>query len=574
VGVTGSVLRVNGSVVEATAMHGAAMLEIVAVGERGLPGEVIAVEGDRAIIQVYEYTGGLTPGEPVAGSGLPLSAELGPGLLGGVFDGMLRALAVAPDFLLGGAAAESLSRDQRWDFAPVAATGSSVAPGDLLGTVPETPAAEHRVLVAPGVQGTLDWIAPAGAYGVDEAIARVGGAEVSFLQRWPVRMPRPYRERLEADVQLITGQRVLDLLYPIAHGSTAAVPGGFGTGKTMVLQQIAKWCDADVIVYVACGERGNELADVLHELRSLVDPRDGRPLLERTVLIANTSNMPVMAREASIHAGLTVAEYYRDMGLDVVVIADSTSRWAEALRELSSRTDELPAEEGYPARLSSSIAAFYARAGRVRTLGGDDGSVTILGAVSPPGNDLTEPVTAHTRRSVRCVWSLDRDLAYARHYPAVTWRDSSSRDADALARWHAGRNDPDWSARRGRAVALLDEADRRQVVADLVGVASLPASERLTLWAARILRELVLRQSALNPNEVSCAPAKQAALLRLALDVHDACQVLAARAVEPAAIEALGFGDAMRARDESGPDDAGAVDAARVALLAHLAALQ
>ena len=573
-GVTGSVLRVNGSVVEATAMHGAAMLEIVAVGERGLPGEVIAVEGDRATIQVYEYTGGLTPGEPVAGSGLPLSAELGPGLLGGVFDGMLRALAVAPDFLVGGAAAESLSRDQRWDFAPVAAAGSGVAPGDVLGTVPETPAAEHRVLVPPGVEGTLDWIAPAGAYVVDEAIARVGGAEVSLLQRWPVRMPRPYRERREADVQLITGQRVLDLLYPIAHGSTAAVPGGFGTGKTMVLQQIAKWCDADVIVYVACGERGNELADVLHELRSLVDPRDGRPLLERTVLIANTSNMPVMAREASIHAGLTVAEYYRDMGLDVVVIADSTSRWAEALRELASRTDELPAEEGYPARLSSSIAAFYARAGRVRTLGGDDGSVTILGAVSPPGNDLTEPVTAHTRRSVRCVWSLDRDLAYARHYPAVTWRDSSSRDAEALARWHAGRDDPDWSARRGRAVALLDEADRRQVVADLVGVASLPASERLTLWAARILRELVLRQSALNPNEVFCAPAKQAALLRLALDVHDACQVLATRAVEPAAIEALGFGDAMRARDESGPDDAGAVDAARVALLAQLAALQ
>jgi V/A-type H+-transporting ATPase subunit A len=340
-----------------------------------------------------------------------------------------------------------------------------------------------------------------------------------------------------------------------------------------VLQQIAKWCDADVIVYVACGERGNELADVLHELRSLVDPRDGRPLLERTVLIANTSNMPVMAREASINAGLTVAEHYRDMGHDVVVIADSTSRWAEALRELASRTDELPAEEGYPARLSSSIAAFYARAGRVRTLGGDDGSVTILGAVSPPGNDLTEPVTAHTRRAVRCVWTLDRDLAYARHYPAVTWRDSSSRDAEALAGWHEHQGDAAWSERRRSALSLLDEADRRQVVADLVGVASLPAGERLTLWAARILRELVLRQSALNPNEVFCAPAKQAALLRLALDVHAACRGLADRGVEPAAIEALGFGDAIRARDESAPDDAGAVDAARVDLLARLEAL-
>ena len=286
--------------------------------------------------------------------------------------------------------------------------------------------------------------------------------------------PRPHAGRLDASAPLVTGQRVLDLLYPVARGSTAAVPGGFGTGKTMLLQQIAKWCDSDVIVYVACGERGNELADVLHDLRGLEDPRDGRPLLERTVLIANTSNMPVMAREASIHAGLTVAEYYRDMGHDAVVIADSTSRWAEALRELASRTDELPAEEGYPASLASAIAAYYARAGRVRTLSGGDGSVTILGAVSPPGNDLTEPVTAHTRRSVRCVWSLDRDLAYARHYPAVTWRDSSSRDAEALAGWHTAHGDPDWDERRRLATALLDEDERRQAIADLVGLAALP----------------------------------------------------------------------------------------------------
>jgi V/A-type H+-transporting ATPase subunit A len=574
VGVSGSVLRVNGSVVEATAMRGAGMLEIVTVGERGLPGEVIALEGDRATIQVYEYTGGLRPGEPVTGSGLPLSAELGPGLLGGVFDGMLRPLATAPEFLLAGAITGSLSHERRWAFAPRATAGARLAAGALLGTVAETPAVENRILVPPGTEGGLEWIAPAGDYTVEEPIARIDGAAVSMAERWPVREPRPHGGRLEADVQLITGQRVLDLLYPIAHGSTAAVPGGFGTGKTMVLQQIAKWCDADVIVYIACGERGNELADVLHELRSLVDPRDGRPLLERTVLIANTSNMPVMAREVSIHAGLTVAEHYRDMGHDVVVIADSTSRWAEALRELASRTDELPAEEGYPARLSSAIAAFYARAGRVRTLGGDDGSVTILGAVSPPGNDLTEPVTAHTRRSVRCVWSLDRDLAYARHYPAVTWRDSSSRDAEALARWHAEHGDPGWSERRHRAIALLDEADRRQVVADLVGAASLPAGERLTLWAARLLRELVMRQSALNPNEAFCGPAKQAAVLRLALDVHDACRGLAEHGVDPAAIELLGFADALRARDESGPDEAAAVDAARVDLLARLEALR
>ena len=324
-GVDGSVLRVNGSVVEATGMRGAGMLEIVAVGDRRLPGEVIALAGDRATIQVYEYTGGLRPGEPVTGSGQPLTAELGPGLMGGVFDGMLRPLASASEFLEAGAAVGSLSRERRWAFAPAAiAAGARVAPGSLLGTVPETPAVESRVLVPPGTAGELEWIAPAGEYTVDQAIARIDGSDISLSARWPVREPRPHAGRLPADVQLITGQRVLDLLYPVAHGSTAAVPGGFGTGKTMVLQQIAKWCDADVIVYIACGERGNELADVLHELRSLIDPRDGRPLLERTVLIANTSNMPVMAREVSIHAGLAVAEHYRDMGHDVVVIADST----------------------------------------------------------------------------------------------------------------------------------------------------------------------------------------------------------------------------------------------------------
>lgn len=572
-GVTGRVVRVNGSLVEAAGVRGASMLETVAVGARRLPGEVIAVDGDRATIQVYEYTGGLAPGEPVAGSGAPLSAVLGPGLLGGIFDGMLRPLAGAPAFLAPGAAMAP-TPGERWEFTPAAETGAALAPGDPLGRVAETSVVEHRVLVPSGAGGVLEWIAESGAYDSSDAIARIGGTPVSLTHSWPVRSPRPYAERLDAGTPLITGQRVLDLLYPVAHGSTAAVPGGFGTGKTMMLQEIAKWCDADVIVYVACGERGNELADVLHDLRTLADPRNGSPLLERTVLIANTSNMPVMAREVSIHAGLTVAEYYRDMGHDVVVVADSTSRWAEALRELASRTDELPAEDGYPARLSSALAAFYARAGLVRTLGGGEGSVTILGAVSPPGNDLTEPVTAHTRRAVRCVWSLDRDLAYARHYPAVTWRDSSSRDADALAAWHAGQGDEHWSEHRRRAIALLDEADRQQVVADLVGVASLPAHERFTLWSARLLRELVLRQSALNPNEAFCAAAKQAALLRLALDVHDACLRLADRGADPGAVEALGFGDALHARDRSAPDDAAAVDDARLRLLERLEALR
>jgi V/A-type H+-transporting ATPase subunit A len=522
---------------------------------------------------VYEYTGGLSCGEPVHATGEPLTAELGPGLLGGVFDGMLRPLADAPARLDASTATSSLRRDRTWGFAPALSNGTIVTAGSVLGVVPETQAIDHQVLVPPALAGRLEWIADAGEYTVDAPIARIDGTEVRLAHRWPVRRARPHAGRLDASAPLVTGQRVLDLLYPVARGSTAAVPGGFGTGKTMLLQQIAKWCDSDVIVYVACGERGNELADVLHDLRGLEDPRDGRPLLERTVLIANTSNMPVMAREASIHAGLTVAEYYRDMGHDAVVIADSTSRWAEALRELASRTDELPAEEGYPASLASAIAAYYARAGRVRTQSGGDGSVTILGAVSPPGNDLTEPVTAHTRRSVRCVWSLDRDLAYARHYPAVTWRDSSSRDAEALAGWHTAQGDPDWDERRRLATTLLDEDERRQAIADLVGLAALPAGERLALYSTRILRELVLRQSALNPNEVFCAPGKQAALLQLALDVHQACQDIAVRGGDPAAVESIGFAGALQARDATPPDDAASVDAARSALLGQLGGL-
>ncbi len=384
----------------------------------------------------------------------------------------------------------------------------------------------------------------------------------------------PSAVRIEASVPLSTGQRALDLLFPVARGSTAAVPGGFGTGKTVLLQQIAKWCDADVIVYVSCGERGNELADVLQEISALQDPRTGRSLLDRTVLVANTSNMPLMARELSVYAGATVAEFYRDMGYDALVIADSTSRWAEALRELASRTGELPAEEGFPASLAPTLATFYERSGRVQTLAGDVGSVTILGAVSPPGGDMAEPVTAHTGRFVRAMWSLDPDLAYARHYPAVNWTASSSRDVAPVARWHAEQGNAGWVSRRGRAVSLLADADRVLAVAELVGVASLPDHERIALLTGRLLREAVLQQSSLSENDTRCGPDKQGALLAMVLDLHDRALELVDRGIPAARIEALDLSDAARVRDTVGPDDAAGVVSIRDELLARLGPLE
>jgi len=423
------------------------------------------------------------------------------------------------------------------------------------------------------VAGTVEWVAAEGEYTVAEPIATIGGRDVRLAHRWPLRRPRPSAIRVDAAVPLGTGQRALDLMFPVARGSTAAVPGGFGTGKTLLLQQIAKWCDADVIVYVSCGERGNELADVLHEISTLEDPRTGGALRDRTVLIANTSNMPLMAREVSVHAGVTVAELYRDMGYDALVIADSTSRWAEALREIGSRTGEPPAEEGYPASLAPSLASFYERAARVQTLAGGLGSVTILGAVSPPGGDMAEPVTAHTRRFVRTVWSLDRDLAYARHHPAISWTDSSSRDAERVAHWHAEQGDPAWAEHRAQAMGLLGEADRVRAVAELVGIASLPDHERIVLYTGDLLRTAVLQQSALSAADEWCAPVKQRALLAMVLALHDRAIDLLGRGVPAAHIEELDLSDAARARDRVGPDDAAGVEAIRDGLLRRLESL-
>jgi V/A-type H+-transporting ATPase subunit A len=569
-----TVARVSGPVVEITGMRGARLLELVEVGPDRLAGEVISLHGERAVVQLHEYTGGLGPGAPASLGGGPLTAELGPGLLGGIFDGMLRRLEDLGERLPPGARAPTLSRERRWRFTPRVREGDRVAAGAVLGSVPETAALEARVLVPPDVAGTVEWLAAEGEYTVADPIASIAGRDVRLAHPWPLRRPRPSGLRLDASVPLSTGQRALDLLFPVARGSTAAVPGGFGTGKTVLLQQIAKWSDADVIVYVSCGERGNELADVLEEISTLEDPRTGRSLLDRTVLVANTSNMPLMAREVSVHAGVTVAELYRDMGYDALVIADSTSRWAEALREIASRTGELPAEEGYPASLAPTLASFYERAARVQTLAGDVGSVTILGAISPPGGDMAEPVTAHTERFVRAVWSLDRDLAYARHYPAVSWSASTSRDVAQVARWHAAEGgDDEWGERRARAVRLLAEADRVQAVADLVGAASLPDHERVVLLTGRLLREAVLQQNALSDNDAWAGAAKQAALLAMVLAIHDRALDLTRRGVPGARIEEVDVSDAARARDRVGPEDGQGVDAIRDALLARMEAL-
>ena len=548
----GRVTRVNGPLVEAEGLPRIAMYDIVELGEERLPGEAVAIRGDLVTIQAYEYTGGLAPGAPARGVGEPLSARLGPHLLGRVFDGLLRPLSGAATWLAPGQVrAGQLDGAGEFPFTPLITDGTEVSEGTCLGTVKVPGGVGYRVLVPPGTSGPVTRIRPAGQAGLLDVLATVGGTPVRLLSSWPVRRPRPYTERLTGGAPLLTGQRVVDLLFPVTRGGTTAVPGGFGTGKTVLLQQITKWCDADVIVYVGCGERGNELADMLSELREITDPRTGGMLADRTVVIANTSNMPMMAREASIYSAAAVAEHFRDMGLDTVVVADSTSRWAEALREFASRNGELPAEEGYPASLSSALAAFYERAGRVITAEGREGSVTIIGAVSPPGSDLTEPVTTHTQRYVRSLWTLDRDLAYARHYPAVSWAGSFARDAGLVADWYAQGGDPRWADRRGRLSGLLAEADRLSALAELMGAGALPARERVTLLTGRLIREGVLQQSALSTTDAYCDAARGAALADAVLAVADRCQDLAAAAVPPALIEEQDFSPVLRAREDA-----------------------
>jgi V/A-type H+-transporting ATPase subunit A len=568
---TGRVVRVSGPLVEVCDVGPVAMHDLIALGPDAIPGEVVAVRDGTVSVQAYEYTGGLGPGAAALPAGRPLSVRLGPGLLGRVFDGLLRSLSAAPVFLTPGAEADE--PDRRWRFEPRVRVGDQVGQGQVLGVVTDAGALEHRVLVPPGVDGTVESLAD-GKCGVDTVVAAVGGTDVRLFSDWPIRVPRPCRARLTDVTPLRTGQRVLDLLYPVARGGAAAVPGGFGTGKTVLLQQLAKWCDADVIIYVGCGERGNELAEVVAELFELTDPRTGGRLADRTVVIANTSNMPMMAREASIYTGVAVAEFYRDMGFHAVVIADSTSRWAEALREFASRTGVLPAEEGYPADLASALAAFYERAGCVETLGGATGSVTIIGAVSPPGGDMTEPVTAHTERFVRARWTLDRDLAYARHYPAVSWSGSFSRDAPAVGDHHVRAGDHGWPARRARVMTALAEADRLGALADLVGAAALSGTERVALLAGRLLRDGVLQQSALSTVDAAGGDEKAGALVETVLAVVDECHELVVAGVSADLLEEFDFTALVRLREEAAPHDTALIGRRRDEVLAGLRRLR
>jgi V/A-type H+-transporting ATPase subunit A len=526
--VLGKTGRIVGPVVEAREVAGVEMLELVFVGEERLVGEVVRIKGDAAWIQVYEDTTGLRPGAPVFGRGEPLSVELGPGLIGSIYDGVQRPLDVlrarTGDFVSKGVHAGALDRDRKWQFRPVAEAGSEVLPGAIIGTVKETEVVEHRILVPPGRRGRLVDIAGAGEYGVDDVIGTItdDGLEyqLKLHHRWPVRRGRPSARRLEHRAPLITGQRVLDTLFPVAKGGVVGVPGGFGTGKTMIQHALAKWCDADIVVYIGCGERGNEMTEVLQDFPRLVDHRTGRYLMERTILIANTSNMPVAAREASIYTGITMAEYYRDMGYHVAVMADSTSRWAEALRELSGRMEQMPADEGFPAYLPTRLAGFYERAGMVETLSGKPGSITTIGAVSPPGGDFSEPVTQHTKRFIRAFWALDKQLANARHYPAVSWLDSYSEYTGDVAEWWGEKTSGEWENLRSSIISVMQRESRLERVVKLVGADVLPDSQRLILEVAGMFKDAFLQQNAYDEVDAFCVAAKQYRMLRIIVTFH------------------------------------------------------
>ena len=521
------VTRISGPTVTASGMAGAQMYEVVQVGELGLVGEVVRLIGDRATIQVYEDTTMLKPGAPVRCTGAPLSVWLGPGLIGNIYDGIQRPLpgiqVRSGAWIRRGEKVEPLDPAKKWRFTPLVKTGDRIIAGQGIGEIAETALVRHLVMVPPGVSGTVRSIVSPGAFALRETLAVVetesGPREISMLQPWPVRVPRPIGARLRITEPLITGQRIIDTFFPIGKGGAAAIPGGFGTGKTITQHQLAKWSDAEIIVFIGCGERGNEMTEVLREFPELKDPRSGRPLMERTILIANTSNMPVAAREVSIYTGITLAEYYRDMGKSVAVFADSTSRWAEALRELAARLEEMPAEEGFPATLPTRLAQFYERGGAVTTLAGQRGSVSIVGAVSPPGGDFSEPVTQHTRRFIRCFWALDTELANARHYPSIHWLHSYSEYVEDVGAWWE-KQAADWSQLRIEALTLLQREDRLQQIVKLVGPDVLPDSQRLILFIAEIFKDGFLTQSAFDEKDMYCSPERQVALLRTILTLY------------------------------------------------------
>ncbi len=521
----GKIYRVAGPVVTAVGIS-PRMYDVVHVGDEQLMGEVIKIVGDYSIIQVYEDTSGVKPGEPVTNTGRPLVAELGPGLLHSVYDGIQRPLPVLQDkmgdYILRGVSAPGLDREKKWGFKPTVAVGDEVSPGQIIGTVMEG-TMEHRILCPVDVQGKVDEIKE-GEFTVEEPVAKIGGKEVIMMQKWPVRVPRPVIEKHQPDTPLVTGMRVLDSMFPLAKGGAAAIPGGFGTGKTVTQQQLAKWSDAEIVVYIGCGERGNEMTEVLTEFPALEDPKTGNPLMNRTVLIANTSNMPVAAREASVYTGMTIAEYYRDMGYNVALMADSTSRWAEAMREISSRLEEMPGEEGYPAYLAGRLSEFYERACKAKALCGQEGSISVIGAVSPPGGDISEPVSQNTLRIVRVFWALDTKLRERRHFPTINWLTSYTLYDKQLKDWYVNNVDPEFPGLREWAMQSLQKEAELQEIVQLVGSDALPDEQKITLEVTKMIREIFLQQNAYDPVDTYCPMARQYKMLKLIKKFSDLAQ--------------------------------------------------
>ncbi|MBF1174126.1 MAG: V-type ATP synthase subunit A [[Eubacterium] sulci] len=530
----GTIKKVAGPLVIATGMRDANMFDVVHVSDQMLTGEIIEMHGDEASIQVYEETSGLGPGEPVVSTGVPMSVELGPGLITSIYDGIQRPLdaimKVCGNNLKRGIHVDSLDREKKWNFVPTAEIGEEVSGGDVLGTVQETEVVEQKIMVPPDVKGKVKEL-KSGEFTVTETIAVIetekGDREIQLMQRWPVRKSRPYTEKLRPDKPLITGQRVVDAFFPIAKGGTAAVPGPFGSGKTVIQHQLAKWAEADIVVYIGCGERGNEMTDVLNEFPALVDPKTGRSLMERTVLIANTSDMPVAAREASIYTGITIAEYFRDMGYSVALMADSTSRWAEALREMSGRLEEMPGEEGYPAYLGSRLAQFYERAGHVIALGKDgrDGALSVIGAVSPQGGDISEPVSQATLRIVKVFWGLDSNLAYQRHFPAINWLTSYSLYLDSMEKWFNEEVEPGWMSARQEMMSLLQDESKLNEIVQMVGMDALSPADRLKMEAAKSIREDFLNQNSFDEVDTYSSLRKQYLMMRLVMSFYEKAKV-------------------------------------------------
>ena len=555
----GVIYRISGPVVTAVGIT-PRMYEVVRVGDEGLMGEVIELHGEQSVIQVYEETSGIKPGEPVVRTGQTLSVQLGPGLLTQIYDGIQRPLEDLEEtmgvFITRGVDADGLDLKKKWEFNATASKGDEVSAGQVIGTVQETETIEHRVMVPPGKSGTIKSI-KSGEYDVTQTVCTLeDGTEIAMMQEWPVRTPRPFVRKYAPDVPLITGQRILDFLFPLAKGGTAGIPGPFGSGKTVTQQQLAKWSDAQIVVYIGCGERGNEMTEVLTEFPHLIDPHTGKPLMNRTTMIANTSNMPVAAREASVYTGITIAEYFRDMGYDVALMADSTSRWAEAMREISSRLEEMPGEEGYPAYLSSRLAEFYERAGRVQTLAGDDGSVSVIGAVSPPGGDISEPVSQGTLRIVKVFWGLDAGLARQRHFPAINWLSSYSLYPQALDQWYRDNIAGDFPEIRTEISALLQVEAELQEIVQLVGSDALPIDQQLTLEVARMIREFFLQQNAFHDVDTYSNLKLQYTMARAILSFQDESKkAIAGGADLESVVNVQARTDIMRGRFEEGYEE-------------------